>query len=227
MKEKRGKLIVVGAGETAEIAYEYFTHDSSFEVVAFSVEKEFVEKQDLLGLPIVPFEELEKLYDPNKYKIFVAVSYTQLNRIRARLYRETKRKGFSLASYVSSKAFIWRNVEIGENTFIFENNVIQHRVKIGNNVILWSGNHIGHQSEIKDNCYISSHVVISGYCEIGENCFLGVNSCFNDKVKVAKDCVIGSGTVVIKNTEEGKVYVGNPAKPLEKSSFVAFKVEEV
>lgn len=226
MKEKEEKVVIIGAGEFAEIAYEYFTYDSPYEVAAFSVEKEFIEKKELSGLPVVAFEELEKLYDPLKHKIFVAVTYTQLNRVRTRLYKEAKKKGFSAASYVSSNAFVWRNVKIGENCFIFENNVIQHRVKIGNNVILWSGNHIGHQSVIKDNCYISSHVVISGYCEIGENCFLGVNSCFNDKVKVAKDCVIGSGTVVIKNTEEGKVYVGNPAKPLEKSSFAAFKVQE-
>ena len=31
---------------------------------------------------------------------------------------------------------MWHNVEVGENSFIFENNVVQHRVRIGNNVIL-------------------------------------------------------------------------------------------
>ena len=32
------KLIIVGAGETAQIAYEYFTHDSPHTVAAFAVE---------------------------------------------------------------------------------------------------------------------------------------------------------------------------------------------
>jgi glutamyl-tRNA reductase len=36
MKEK--KLVVIGDGETAEMAYEYFTYDSAYEVVAFAVE---------------------------------------------------------------------------------------------------------------------------------------------------------------------------------------------
>jgi len=226
MKGKNGKIVIVGDGETAQIAYEYFTYDSPYEVVAFSVEKDFLKKEELFGLPVVPFEELEKLYDPASYKIFVAIPYTQLNRIRTRLYKEVKRKGFSAVSYVSSRAFVWRNVEIGENTFIFENNVIQHHAKIGNNVILWSGNHIGHRSIIHDNCYISSHVVISGYCEVGENCFLGVNCCVGDNLKIAKDCIIGAGAVVVKNTEEGKVYIGNPARPTEKSSFITFGVKE-
>ncbi len=217
-------LIIVGDGETAEIAYEYFTHDSPYQVVAFSAERAFLKRKELFGLPLVPFEDLERLYDPAGYKVFVAISYTQLNRIRTRLYREAKRKGFSMASYVSSKAFVWRNVEVGENCFILENNVLQHYVKLGNNVILWSGNHIGHRSIIRENCYISSHVVVSGYCEIGENCFLGVNSCLNDNLKIAKDCIIGAGAVVVNNTEERKVYVGNPARPLDKDSFAAFNV---
>ena len=226
MESKTQKLVIVGDGETAQIAYEYFTYDSPYEVVAFSVEEKFLKRNELFGLRLVPFGRLEDLYDPAEYKVFVAISYTQLNRIRARLYQEVKRKGFSAASYVSSKAFVWRNVEIGENCFIFENNVLQHHVRIGNNVILWSGNHIGHRSVIKDHCYISSHVVISGYCEVGEQCFLGVNSCLGDNLRIARDCIIGAGAVVIRDTEEGKVYVGNPAKPLEKSSFAAFEVCE-
>lgn len=226
MKDKTKKLVIVGDGETAQIAYEYFTYDSPYEVKAFSVEEEYLKQSELFGLPVVPFEELENLYDPVEYKVFVAVSYTQLNRVRTSLYRKVKQKGFSAATYVSSRAFVWRNVEIGENCFIFENNVLQHYVKVGNNVILWSGNHIGHRSTIKDNCYISSHVVISGYCEIGENCFLGVNSCLGDNLTIAKDCIIGAGAVVVKNTEERKVYIGNPARPMDKDSFTIFKVQE-
>jgi uncharacterized UPF0146 family protein len=41
---KKQKIVIVGAGEFAEIAYEYFTHDSEFEVVAFSVEKSFIKE---------------------------------------------------------------------------------------------------------------------------------------------------------------------------------------
>lgn len=92
-----------------------------------------------------------------------------MNRVRTRLYREAKAKEFSIASYVSSKAFVWRNVEIGENCCIFEDNVIQPFVNIGNNVIIWSGNHVGHHSVIKDRCFIASYVVISGFVDAYES----------------------------------------------------------
>lgn len=223
---KKKKLVIVGAGETGEIAYEYFTHDSDYEVVAFSVESQYLNVDNLFDLPIVPFENLESYYDPASYEVFVAISYTKLNRVRTNLYQQSKQKGFRIATYISSKAFVWHNAEIGENCFIFENNVIQYKVKIGNNVTLWSGNHIGHRSIVHDNCFISSHVVISGYCEIEENCFFGVNSCLADHIKIDKDNVIGAGAVITRNTEYGKIYTGNPAQPSKATSLRLFKIDK-
>lgn len=220
------KLVIVGAGELAEIAYEYFTYDSPYEIVAFAIEKEYIVNEKLYDLPVVPFEEVHKMFPVNQYKAFVAIPYTNFNRLRIRLFNETKSKGYDLVSYISSKAFVWRNVTIGENCFIFENNVLQHHVSIGDNVIMWSGNHIGHRSVVKDNCFISSHVVIAGSCEIGENCFLGINSTFNDEIKVADDCFFSSAALVIKDTEKGRIYKGSPAKASPVDVYRYFNLEK-
>jgi sugar O-acyltransferase (sialic acid O-acetyltransferase NeuD family) len=168
----------------------------------------------LAGRPVVAFETLEAHYPPAEFDAFVAVPASQLNRLRARLYREAKRRGYRLASYVSSRAFVWRNAEVGENSFIFEGNVVQPFVRIGNNCVLWSGNHVGHRTVVHDHVFVASHAVISGYCEIGESSFVGVNSTFNDHVKVAADNVIGAGALVTRDTEPGRVYVGSPAHAL-------------
>jgi len=196
------KLIIIGTGETADIAYEYFSSDSDYEVVAFSVSKEYITQQTYYGKPLVELETLELDFLPSNYDVFVAISSGRLNRDRTKLYNIVKSKGFKCANYVSSHAFVWKTAKIGENCFIFENNVIQHDVEIGNNVILWSGNHIGHQTKIQDNVFISSHCVISGYCEIGKNSFLGVNCAIADNIKVGQDCFIGMGAVVNKELQE-------------------------
>ncbi len=227
MTTKDRQLVIIGAGETAQIAYEYFTYDSPHNVVAFAVQKEYIEQTSLYDLPIIPFEEITDIYPPSQFEAYVAISYTKLNRIRARLYQMTKAKGYTLANYISSHAFVWRNVTLGDNVFIFENNVIQHHVHIGNDVILWSGNHIGHRTTIGDHSYLSSHVVVSGFCNIGSYTFLGVNATLNDNITIEKDCIIGSGAVMTKNTNEGQVWVGNPARPLSgKTSYQTFNVDK-
>jgi sugar O-acyltransferase (sialic acid O-acetyltransferase NeuD family) len=219
------KLVIIGMGETAEIAYEYFTHDSDFEVAGFSVEKAYLGKKELHGLPAVPLEEVENFFPPENFSIFVAISSTGLNRLRTRLYLEMKNRNYNFASYVSTRAFVWRNVEIGENCFIFEHNTLQPFVRVGNNVILWSGNHIGHNTVISDNCFISSHVVVSGFCEIGENCFLGVNSTIINNIIVARDSFIGAGALIQKDTEEGKVYQVGGAEASKVGSHRLFRIK--
>ena len=220
------KLVIIGAGEFAEIAYEYFTYDSAYEVVAFSVEQKYLDKSCLCGLPVVEFETLELHYPPKDFMVFTAITSTLLNTVRTKLYRLAKQKGYEFATYISTKSFVWRNAKIGENTFIFEDNTIQPFTEVGNNVVMWSGNHIGHRSVIKDNCFISSHTVISGYCEIGENSFLGVNCAVADNIKIARDNFIALGSVINKDTEENKIYRGNPAEAAKISAKRFCRVKE-
>jgi sugar O-acyltransferase (sialic acid O-acetyltransferase NeuD family) len=222
--EKTRNVIVVGDTAFAEIAYEYFTHDSPYRVSAFSVEEKYLAKSILFGLPVVPFEILDREFPPEQHEVFVAVVYTQMNRLRTRLSQDARAKGYRLASYRSSKAFIWPNVKFGEHCFVFENNVVQPFVEIGSNVVLWSGNHIGHHSVIRDNCFISSHVVLSGYVEVGSNSFLGVNSCVANNVRIAADCWIGPGVTITQDTEEGRIYPAAKAEPAKVGSLRFFKV---
>jgi len=220
------KLVIIGLGETADIAYEYFSHDSDYQVAGFSVNRAYLDKTESHGLPVVPLEDIAEVFPPSEYHAFVAVSSTKLNRVRTGLYREIKALGYVCASYVSSRAFVWRNAEIGENCFIFEDNTIQPFVRIGNNVVLWSGNHIGHNTVIRDNCFIASQVVVSGFCDVGENCFLGVNSTIINNIVVAKDCFIGAGVLIQKDTEEGKVYQAPSTEASKVGSLRLFKIKE-
>ena len=129
-----------------------------------------------------------------------------MNRARQEAYDRCRAAGYILVSYVSPRASVWQDtITMGDNCFVFEDNVIQPFVKIGNNVILWSGNHIGHDATIGDHCFIASHAVISGNVTIGHHCFVGVNATFRDGITVAPHCVIGAGALVMKNTSEGDV----------------------
>lgn len=195
------KLLIFGTGLIAEVAHFYFTRETDYQIVAFTNGNNFIKQPAFLGLPLVPFEDIEKRYAPEDHRMFVALGYAGTNQIREQRYREAKEKGYRFATYISPNATYYET-PVGENCFILENNVIQPFVTIGNNVTLWSGNHIGHHTVIKDHCFISSHVVVSGSCCIEEYCFLGVNSTLRDNIRLGKMTVIGSGAIVMKDCEE-------------------------
>ena len=205
-------IVIFGAGEIAEIAYFYFKHDSQHEVIAFCVDREYLTVDRFCSLPVVAFEDLEKHYSPVEYQMFIALSYSRVNALRAEKYRAAKDRGYTLVSYISSRATTFPGLQIGDNCFVLEDNTIQPFVTIGNNVTLWSGNHIGHHSRIEDNCFIASHVVVSGGVTIRENCFLGVNVTLRDHITLGRNCVIGAGALIVKDTEDNGVYIDSPAE---------------
>jgi sugar O-acyltransferase (sialic acid O-acetyltransferase NeuD family) len=225
-RPKQRNLVIVGDSAFAEIAFEYFTHDSSYEVVAFAVERAFLKRDVFMGRPVVPFEDLTTLFPAESHDVYVAVVYTELNRLRARLLAAAKAAGYAPASYISPHAFVWRNVAIGEHCFIFENNVVQAFATIGDNVVLWSGNHIGHHSRIGDNVFVSSHVVVSGFCEVGPNCFLGVNVALGNNLTVARDCWIGPGVVLSQSTKEGELYKSPAGEVAKVGALRFFRVKD-
>ncbi|MFC2176378.1 transferase, partial [Bacteroidota bacterium] len=118
------QLVIFGVGELGQLAQFYFSNDSDYEVVAFTVDRAYVTESEYLGLPLVPFDELKKTYPPAEYELYVAIGYTKLNENRIKKYYEAKSKGYSLASYVSSKSSQWKDLKVGENTFIMEGNTI-------------------------------------------------------------------------------------------------------
>jgi sugar O-acyltransferase (sialic acid O-acetyltransferase NeuD family) len=212
------KLVIFGKGLFTEIAEQYFTEQGEHEIVAYTLDDQYVTEASYLDKPLVKFSEIEKRFPPDEYSMFIAVSYTDMNRLRERIYNDAKNKGYKLVSYISPEATIKTKYPIGDNCFIFEDNTIQPFVSIGDNVIIWSGNHIGHHSTIKNHNFISSHVVVSGQCCIESNCFLGVNASIGHGVTVRRGTLVGAGASITKDTEEKSVFVPARSVKLDKTS---------
>jgi len=211
-------LIIVGAGSQAKLAHHYFLTDSDYDVIGFSVNREFINSDIFNGIQLIALEDLEDKYPPSEVDLFVAVGYSGMNQVRASLYKKCKEMGYFLPSYISSKCNYLSLNNPGENCLILEDNTIQPFVEIGNNVTIWSGNHIGHDVKISDHCFITSHVVISGFSMIKEYSFLGVNSTIRDSIEIGKSNLIGAGAIIMSSTEENSVWLPPKSSRISKLS---------
>ena len=212
------KVVIFGNTRTAELALYYFQNDSDHEVVAFTVEQDYIQESTFHGLPIVPFETVESIYPPSEYKFFAPLTEKNMNRVRARVYEQGLEKGYSYISYISSHATVLTD-QIGDNCFILEDNTIQPYVTIGNDVVLWSGNHIGHHSNLGNHVFFTSHVVLSGGCQVGDYCFVGVNATIRDQTVLGEGTLIAMGANLTRQkTDPWSIWKGNPAEKAAISS---------
>ena len=86
------KVVLFGNGQMASFAHTVLTHDSPHEVVAFTVDGDYIADKTLLGLPVVPFEELERSHPPDSYAMHISVRFRRVNKLRAEKYTEAKAK---------------------------------------------------------------------------------------------------------------------------------------
>ncbi|MDZ8050441.1 MAG: acetyltransferase [Aulosira sp. ZfuVER01] len=214
------QVVIFGTSEIAEIVHYYLKHDSEHEVVGFTVDEAYLQAESFNGLPLVPYEKLEKYYPPSEYKLFIAISYKNVNKLRAEKYFNAKKRGYSCISYISSKAS-YHGTQLGENSFILEHSIIQPFSSIGNNCLLLGANHIGHHCTIEDHCFLTSDVVIGGGATIGEYTFIGLNATIRNYINIGKENIIGAGAIVLSHTEDRAVYSpGETAKFDVPSNFI-------
>lgn len=212
------KLVIFGAGAVAKLAHYYFERDSEHDVVGFTVDDSYRSSDRYHGLPVVDFSTVRKRFPPDTHRMFIALSYADMNQLRSARYQSAKDLGYELVSYVSSRCSYLSDHEVGDNCFILEDNTIQPFARIGNNVTLWSGNHVGHDSIIEDHCFITSHVVISGFTRVGHHSFVGVNATLRDGITVAPRTLIGASTLIMKDTTPASVHVPARSVVLKQTS---------
>jgi sugar O-acyltransferase (sialic acid O-acetyltransferase NeuD family) len=212
-------VVIFGLGSYARVAKVYLEADSDYRVVAFTANAQYIEEETLLDVPVVPFETLAQTHPPDNFTLLVAIGASGMNTRRAQIYQQCRQMGYDFVRYVNSTVRLWGEVEIGDNTFIFEDNVIQPFVKIGSNTVLWSGNHIGHDSTIGDHVFIASHAVVSGHCTVSDYCFLGVNATLIDHISLAPYTLVGAGAMITRDTDEKSAHIGTRATLAKRSSL--------
>jgi sugar O-acyltransferase (sialic acid O-acetyltransferase NeuD family) len=212
------KVIVFGNRTLAEVMHYYLTHDSPYEVAAFTVDAERIACDTLVGLPVIPFERVAEIYPPAGHRMLVSVGYQKMNRLRAERYRQAKTMGYECINYISSKAAAWTPLAIGENCIIQENSVIQPYVEVGNNIFIGPQVVLGHHTVIGDHSFIAPGAVILGEVTIEPYSLIGANATVKEGVTVARECLIGMGVSITRNTRPKEVYVNKSPRLLPKAS---------
>src|SRR4030042_5950003 len=205
------KVILFGNQSVAKEIFFYLKYFSDYEVVGFTVDREYLESDSLFELPVSPFDIVETVFPPDKHKMFIAVGYVQNNKIRKERYFRSKEMGYQLINFISPKAIIHPETAVGDNCIIGHYTVISPDAKIGNNIIIASGCMIGHDVSIGDHCFISPGVSVVGSVNIGSCCYLGTHATVRNKVSIGEECVVGAGAIILQDIENRSVYLGEPA----------------
>lgn len=212
------QLVIYGSGQMAEVAYARFRHDGRYRIVGFTVDDAYRQSSEMFGLPVVPFESIEREFPAAAVRLFIAVGPVQNNRIRAERFRQLRRLGYGFASYVSPHAIVDPDVRIGENCSVGETAVVMPFAQVGDDVRIGSASVIGHHCVLEDHCYLAVACIVAGSVRIGARAFLGASVTIRDGVSIGEGCVIGAGATIVRDTAPNTVHVAPDSIELSISS---------
>jgi len=207
-------LVIFGTSSISELLRFYIDKHSQDRVVGFTVDRTHWNGEPFLGLPVVPWDELEERFPPGSVKLLGPLSYQRLNELRRDRHLEGKARGYSFATFIHPDSLVYTS-DIGENCIVLENNVVQPFVKIGDGVIVWTGCFIGYGSSVGDYCFLSAQAGLGDCVKLGDRCFLAGRAAVESRLEVGEACFLDTNVLVRKNLRSESV-VRSRATPVSR-----------
>lgn len=107
-------------------------------------------------------------------------------------------------------------VQLGQGNIITRGVEFTCDIKIGDHNIFNLNSTVGHDVRIGSYCVINPGCNVSGGVNLGDECLLGTGCRILENLNLCSGLSIGSGAVVTRSIEAPGIYVGMPARRLEK-----------
>ncbi len=180
------------------------------ELLGYEVDS-FIDIQDSenwCGFPV----KNQKYFDVKNHKAVIAIGSPKTReKIVNQLPRETE-----FPNLIHPTAQIGRTVKLGIGNIICSNCILTSDIFLKNHCQLNLSTTIGHDCIIDDYFTTAPGVHVSGNCKFNERVYFGTNSCSIEEINICSDVIIGAGAVVNKHILEAGIYIGLPARKLEK-----------
>ncbi|MGZ6240242.1 MAG: hypothetical protein ACXWMF_10425, partial [Syntrophales bacterium] len=185
------KTIIYGNGEYAHQVHQKLAEEEILDIVAFTADRQFMREDTFRGLPLVAFEDVDKMYPPDEFGMLVVIAFSMM-RNREIMFAKAKKRGYRLENFIASRAIIHNDLDIGENNIIHGGVYLGPFGRLGDNNVIRPNTYIGHGFKIHSHNYIAPGCNIGGECEIKGLSFIGIGSTVVDSTTIERETFIGA-----------------------------------
>jgi sugar O-acyltransferase (sialic acid O-acetyltransferase NeuD family) len=209
------KLAIIGSGDLGQQIAHIALSDNHYQLAGYFDDFE-IKGETKNGIPILGgISEVQKAFENQLFDVLlIAIGYHHFE-TREKLFLQFK-NNIPFGKIIHSSSLIDSTVIIGLGSVIYSGCILDMNVKIGENVLIYNGCNFAHDVELKNHSIISPGVQIAGFSSIGQSVNLGIGTIISDHISIVENTKTGAGTVVVKSIEKPGVYIGVPAKKIQK-----------
>lgn len=214
------KLVILGGSGIGMIATSIAIDNKEYKVEGFL--NDFIDVGSEIGkfkkIKVVGKTEDINYYLKNDFYFFIA--YVGMKKEKE-VYKKIKSFDIPTDRYANlfhSSSYIPNGFsKLGNGILMGPYSQISPDTTIEDNCILLGNSFLGHDSYMKRFSHLATNSVVGANVQLGYGVHVGSNATIREKVKVGNYSLIGSGAVVLNDIPENSIYIGNPAKKLEKN----------
>lgn len=209
------RLAIIGSGDLGHQIAHLALNGRHYLPVGFF--DDFETQGDLKhNIPILgKVSEISEAFRNNDFDVLlIAIGYKHFDK-RKELFERLKNE-IPFGKIIHSSNIIDGSVHIGQGSVVYAGGIFDMNVSIGENVLIYNGCNFSHDVTVESHSIISPGVQIAGFSKIGEAVNLGIGTVISDNIEVTNGTQTGAGAVVTKNILNPGVYVGIPAKKIQK-----------
>lgn len=207
--------IIIGGGGHAKVVASLLKKHKKLNPIGYL---DIMDRGVLNGLPYMGSDDgLPNIISEHKLK-YGALGIGLMQNFETRLLtiERIKASGLLLIPIVSPQAIVSDDVRLGDGSVIMDGAIIQPGSVFGDYSILNTGAIVDHDCSVGNMVHIAIGAKISGGVSIGNDVFIGAGSTLIQGVQISANVVIGAGTTVIYNINSPGMYVGTPARRIQR-----------
>lgn len=204
------KYIIVGNSSYSYMIKKYIDESNGGEICAYCADKEYINVDNIEGVPVISFEELRNHYSVDEVRLIMGIGYTQMGNLRKRIFEQCVEWGYKFENYIHPTAIIPQDLNIGTGNNILEGVIIEVGVTIGDANLFFGGSMLGHETVVGSYNTFAGKSMTAGCVCVKNCCFLGVSSAVKDHVTLNDYVMLGAMAYGYKDMDEYTVVV--PAK---------------
>ncbi|HUF03556.1 MAG TPA: acetyltransferase [Aridibacter sp.] len=211
--KRKEPSFIYGAGALAKLLAVSMRGSNRFEPEGFIVDEEYKKSDELLGLPVLCFEEFQSKNPAIGNSVFVAIGYRRM-RARKEIFDRIRNEGYRCPNYLFAGARVNEEVVLGEGNIVSDGVILDSFSRVGDNNFFRSNTYISHDCVIGDHNYFAPSCTVSGNCTVKDQCFFGVGSTLIDGLTVEDETFLSAASTLLSDTEPHSQYIGYPAKKI-------------
>ena len=128
---------------------------------------------------------------PDAGTAFVAFNERFGNFKRLELMALLMERGFKLEPFISPRALLAGQVQVGPNAFIGDGAIVGHGSRVDYNSVLLPGVQVGCGAHVRPSCWLEQGVGVGDGAQIGAHSTLRMGALVAPKVQIGRQCELG------------------------------------